>query len=132
MPIEERRRIALHQHASATWGEEVADTLFELITPAGHELATRQDLERFSEQVDRRFERLDRRFEAFEVHVDERFARIDDRLDGFESRVGQRLAELGERFERRIADAVTTQTRTLVLSQLGALVVIAALAFGLR
>ncbi len=35
-------------------------------------------------------------------------------------------------FERRISDAVTTQTRTLVFSQLGALVVIAALAFALR
>lgn len=103
MPIEARRRMALHHHASATWGEKVADTLLKLITPAGHELATKADLERLSEQLDRS-----------------------------EARVGQRLAELGERFERRIADAVTAQTRTLVLSQLGAIVAIAALAFGLR
>lgn len=39
---------------------------------------------------------------------------------------------LSATFERRIADAVTSQTRTLVLSQLTALVAIAALAFGLR
>ena len=39
---------------------------------------------------------------------------------------------LGGLFERRISEAVTTQTRTLVLSQLAALVAIAALAFGLR
>lgn len=114
MPIEERRRLALHQHATTTWNEEVADTLLELVTPAGHELATRQDLDRLQERFDRRFERL------------------EDRMQGFESRIARSLHELGERFERRIADAVTTQTRTLVLSQLGALVVIAALAFGLR
>lgn len=114
MPIEDRRRLALHQHASATWNEEVADTLLELVTPAGHELATKQDLDRLEQRVDRRFERL------------------ESRLEAFESRVGGSLHELGERFERRIADAVTTQTRTLVFSQLGALVVIAALAFGLR
>ena len=35
-------------------------------------------------------------------------------------------------FERRISEAITTQTRTLVFSQLGALVVIAAVAFGLQ
>lgn len=143
MPIEERRRLALHQHASATWGEEVADTLMELVTPAGHELATKQDLDRFEARVDRRFERLEERLGAFEVRVDDRLAafehRMDDRFegfehrfDGFEARIRGHLHELGERFERRIADAVTTQTRTLVLSQLGALVVIAALAFGLR
>lgn len=107
MPIEERRRIALHRHVSAAWGEEAADTLFELVTPAGEDLATRQHVDRLSDQMDRRFEQL------------------DSRLEQLESR-------LGERFERRIADAVTAQTRTLVFSQLGALVAIAALALGLR
>jgi hypothetical protein len=34
--------------------------------------------------------------------------------------------------DRRIADAVALQTRTLVISQVVALVVIAGLAFGLR
>lgn len=74
--------------------------MFELIAPAGHELATKQDLARG-------------------------FGRLEHRLEQLEMRIG-------ERFERRIADAVTTQTRTLVLSQLAALVAIAALAFGLR
>lgn len=125
MPVEERQRIALHHRIVAAWGEEAADTLFELIAPAGHELATRQDLERGFERIDHRFavmeERIDHRFEALEERIDHRFTALD-----------ARFAALGERFERRIADAVTTQTRTLVLSQLAALVVIAGLAFGLR
>jgi hypothetical protein len=39
---------------------------------------------------------------------------------------------LSATFERRFSAAVTTQTRTLVFSQLGAVVVIAGLAFGLQ
>ena len=132
MPIEERRRLALHQHASATWNEEVADTLMELVTPSGHEVATKQDLDRLEERLDRRFERMEARFEALESRVADRLEGFEHRFEGFEARILGHIHELGERFERRIADAVTTQTRTLVFSQLGALVVIAALAFGLR
>jgi hypothetical protein len=50
---------------------------------------------------------------------------LDHRLEAMEHR-------LSATFERRISDAITSQTRVLVFSQLGALVVIAALAFGLR
>lgn len=136
MPVEERQRIALHHRIVAAWGEEAADTLFELIAPAGHELATRQDLERGFERIDHRFavmeERIDHRFEAMEDRIDHRFAAFQEGIDHRFTALDARFAALGERFERRIADAVITQTRTLVLSQLAALVVIAGLAFGLR
>jgi hypothetical protein len=118
MPVEERRRVALHRQVSATWGEEAAETLFDLITPAGHELATRRDVASLEA-------RMDERFAAAQARTDGRFDVIEERLGALEHRL---LAA----FERRIADAVTTQTRTLVLSQLGALVVIAGLALGLR
>lgn len=55
--------------------------------------------------------------------------RLEEKLGGRMEGMEHRLTAT---FERRINDAVTMQTRTLVLSQLGALVVIAALAFGLR
>jgi hypothetical protein len=48
-------------------------------------------------------------------------------VSGSEAKVKAGLA-----VDRRIADAVSLQTRTLVISQLVALVVIASLAFGLR
>jgi hypothetical protein len=96
MPVDERRRLALRAHIAESWGEEAAQTLFELVTPPGQELATRQDVR--------------------ELH---------HHIEGAEQRITATV-------ERRITDAITTQTRTLVFSQLGALVTIAALAFGLR
>lgn len=111
MPVEERRRVALHRLIAAAWGEEAADTLFELVAPSGQDLATRQDLASLER-------RLDARFEAMDERADARVEKLEHRLTAT--------------FERRMADAVTAQTRTLVFSQLGALVAIAALAFGLR
>jgi hypothetical protein len=164
MAVEERRRIALHRAASGTWGEEVADTLVELVAPSGHELATRADLEAFEHRMDERltvmdarwdarFAAMDDRLTAMDARLDARFAAMDDRLAAMDARWDERLTAMDERitamderwdikleslghrltatFERGIADAITSQTRTLVLSQLAALVVIAALAFGL-
>jgi hypothetical protein len=123
------RRIALHRAAAGTWGEEVADTLVELVAPSGHELATRADLGDFERRMDERFAAMDARWDA-------RFDAMDERLTAMDERWDVRLESLGHRlsatFERGIADAVTSQTKTLVLSQLAALVVIAGLAFGLR
>jgi hypothetical protein len=107
MPVEERRRAALRQQVTATWGEEAAETLFELMTPAGHELATRQDVA------------------VLQQSMDHRFAVMGERLEAMEHRIVGAV-------ERRVADSVTLQTRTLVVSQLGAVVVIAGLGFGLR
>jgi hypothetical protein len=129
MTVEERRRIALHRAAAGTWGEEVADTLVELVAPSGHELATRADVAgldaRWEARVAAMEERWDLRLAAMEERVDARFEAMDHRLESMEHR-------LTATFERRIADAITSQTRTLVFSQLAALIVIAGLAFGLR
>lgn len=158
MAVEERRRIALHRAAADTWGEEVADTLVELVAPSGHELATRADIDQVLAAMDARFaatdariaamdERWDARIVAMEERWDTRLATMEERWDArfvaLEERWDARAAESEARmdsmehrltatFERRIAEAVSMQTRTLVWSQLGALVVIAALAFGLR
>ncbi|MBS3941829.1 MAG: hypothetical protein KG028_12800 [Actinobacteria bacterium] len=125
MPVEEQRRVALHNQIAAAWGEEAAQTLFDLLTPAGHEVATRADLDAGFASVDARFAAVDARFDALEQRMDDGFARADERLESAVNRISAT-------FERRISDAVNTQTRTLVWSQLAALVTIAALAFGLR
>jgi crotonobetainyl-CoA:carnitine CoA-transferase CaiB-like acyl-CoA transferase len=151
MTVEERRRIALHRAAAGTWGEEVADTLVELVAPSGHELATRADVQGFERRMDERFATMDARWEerfatmdarweerfaTMDARWEERFAATDERLTAMDERWDIRLESLEHRltatFERRIADAITSQTRTLVFSQLAALVVIAGLAFGLR
>ncbi len=103
--------------------------------------------------LDARFVAIDERFAAMDarfVAIDERFAAMDarfdamdaqlatfgERIDGYGHGIDAKLESVVDRitasFERRISDAVTSQTRTLVFSQLGALVVVAALAFGLR
>jgi hypothetical protein len=162
MAVEERRRIALHRAAAASWGEEVADTLVDLVAPSGHELATRADIqgilaamEAMDTRWDERFaaaeQRWDERFVAWEQRWDERFVaweqRWDERFVAWEQRWDERSASEEQRheaglaglehrlttaFERGIREAVTTQTMTLVISQLVAVVVIAGLAFGLR
>jgi hypothetical protein len=128
MTVEQRHRIALHRAAAGTWGEEVADTLVELVAPSGQELATRADIGAVRADVDaldRKVDRLTTSFEARFTSVEARFESLDHRLESMEHR-------LVATFERRIADAITSQTRTLVFSQLAALIVIAGLAFGLR
>lgn len=122
MPVEERRRLAFRRIVAESWGEEAADTLFEMVAPAGQDPATRQDVEAL-----RRDTRAE--FDEFRRWVDARFDRLEERIDSRAETTEQRLTAV---FERRIADAVTAQTRTLVYSQLGALVTVAALAFGLR
>lgn len=79
---------------------------------------------------ERRVEQLEERMERFE----ERMERLEGRMERLEERLhGVELAliDLRATFERRIADAVNTQTRTLVFSQLGALLAMAAIAFGI-
>jgi hypothetical protein len=143
MSIDERRRLALHRAAAGTWGEEVADTLAELVGPSGDEVATKDDVGHLGHRMDG----LEHRMDTMEQRWDERITsleqRWDDRIVALDRRWDDRIAAQNERigamehritatFERRIADAITTQTRTLVFSQLSAVVVIAALAFGLR
>ncbi len=151
MAVEERRRIALHRAAAASWGEEVADTLVDLVAPSGHELATRADIQGILAALEAMDARWDERLASAEQRWDERFGsaeqrwaeqsasaerRWDERSASAEQRLEAGLEGLEHRltaaFERGIREAVTTQTMTLVISQLIAVVVIAGLAFGLR
>ena len=157
MPVQESDRSALLRAAAQSWGEEAADTLSELLPPSGDRPATQRDIEGvltamnamdarltaelrgLREATDARFDAMDARFDAMEGRfgaMDAQLATFGERLDGYGHGIDAKLESVVDRitasFERRISDAVTTQTRTLVFSQLGALVVIAALAFGLR
>ena len=118
MAIDESDRRALLRAAAQSWGQEAADTLSHLLPPSGDRPATGRDIEGVLAAIDA----LD--------------TRLSSRIDVLEERFDLKLESSGDRitaaFERRISDAVTTQTRTLVFSQLGALVVLAALVLGLQ
>lgn len=108
MAVEEHRRIALHRAAAASWGEENADTLVDLVTPAGHEMATKADIK------------------AVLVTLNSMDERWEERLDAMNDRWATQLEATEHRltatFERGLREAVTTQTRVLVISVLVAVV----------
>ena len=107
MAVDERRRVELFERLSAALGQEAATTLSELLPPRGGDVATTDDVT----------------YVVTEMRSES--AQIRSEMEAMEHR-------LVTVFERRISQAVTAQTRTLVVSQLAALVAIAALAFGLR
>jgi len=118
MAVEESDRSALLRAAAQSWGEEAADTLSELLPPSRDRPATGRDIDGVLAAMNAMDARFEARFDAVDAQLDAKLESVVDRITAS--------------FERRISDAVTTQTRTLVFSQLGLIVVIAALAFGLR
>jgi predicted nuclease with TOPRIM domain len=149
MPTEERDRSALLRAAADSWGEEVAATLSELLPPSGARPATRTDIDGVLTAMDAMDGRLEGRMDGLEGRMDGlegRMDRLEGRMDGVEERLGgveREVRGLRERIdgivdrvnadaERRFTDLVTAQTRSLMLSLFGTVVVIAALAFGLR
>ena len=106
MPVEERRRAQLRDAATASLGEEAANTLMELVTPAGQDPATRADVQGVLTALDAMDQRWEQRSEAMEHR-------------------------LTATFERGLREAITAQTRALVVSLLVSVVAIAGLAFGL-
>ncbi len=101
------------------------------------------------DQVDGRLDRVEGRLDRVEGRLDRvegRLDRVEGRLGGVEEGVAglrgdvQTLAEridgivhlVSADAERRFTDLVTSQTRSLMLSLFGTVIVIAALAFGLR
>jgi hypothetical protein len=106
MAVEERRRIALHRAAAASWGEEVADTLVELVAPSGHELATRADIRGVLDAMAAMDERWDERVAALEARWDERVAaleaRWDERIVALEARWDERFVALEARWDERL------------------------------
>ena len=120
--------MALHRAIAEAWGQEIADTVFELFAPSGHEIATRADIEMILEAIEAMDHRWQEQLAASE-------ARWQERQEASETRWSTQLEAVEHRltaaFERGLRDAIITQTRTLVFSQLGAVVVIAGLAFGI-
>ncbi len=128
MPVEDHRRAALRRAAAATLGEEAADTLMALVTPAGQDPATRADVHGVLAAVDTLDERLTGQLAALDERLTGQLAALDERWEHRSEAVEHRLTAA---FERGIRAAITAQTRALVVSLLVSVVAIAGLAFGL-
>jgi hypothetical protein len=110
----------------------------EMMPPVGWaDVATKRDLDALEQRIDLRFEAMDHKFEAMDHRfeaMDHRFEAMDHKFDAkFEAMNHQLEAtkhELVALFRGELLTAVTTQTRTLVLANLGAVLSTAILAFG--
>lgn len=153
MPVDDSRRDAMLRAAAASWGEEAARTLAEHLEPHGERLANQADVRavmasidamddriesefvRMEERIDGRFVRMEERIDDRFARVDGQFVRVDERMAELEARIDLKLStvssDLSTTFERGIRSAVSQQTRTLVFSQLGALVVLSGIVIGM-
>lgn len=106
MVLDERARHELFQRLGEVLGLEAAETLMEMLPPVGWaDVATKRDLDALEQRMDLRFESLENKLLAA--------------------------------FRGELLTAVTAQTavfsahtRTLVLANVGAVVSVAAIAFG--
>jgi hypothetical protein len=90
-------------------GAESAETLMEMMPPVGWaDVATKRDLDALEERMNLRFEIVDQRFEALERKF-------------LAALRGELLAQ---------SNVITAQTRTLLLANVGTVVSLAAVAFG--
>jgi hypothetical protein len=102
MALDERARHELFLRLEQVLGPQAAETLMELMPPVGWaDVATKRDLDALEERMDLRFEALEHKL-----------------LAGFR---GELLAQ---------SNAITGQMRTLVAANIGSVLSIAALAFG--
>jgi hypothetical protein len=129
MAVDERRRSELFERLAATLGPDQATTMFELLPPAGTDVATRADLDALGARLERRFEAIDSRFEA----IDSRFSTVDDRFDQLERRMDEQHEllrhELTAVFRGELVTAIAGQTRAVVTASVAtALSVTAAVA----
>ena len=92
----------------------------ELLPPVGWaDVATRRDLVALEERMNLHFDLMDQRFEARFGMVDQRFEALEHKLlAGFR---GELLAQ---------SNAINAQMKTLIFANVGTVVSMAALAFG--
>ena len=81
MAISEEVRHRIYESFRASFGDEVANGMMEMLPPVGWaDVATKHDLAALEERLDLRF-----------ALVDARFAQMDQRFDLVEARMGERL-----------------------------------------
>jgi uncharacterized protein (DUF3084 family) len=149
MAVDERRRSHPYERLAASVGEEAAATMFELLPPAGTQLATDARLDRLQADIDHRFAATDARIDQLRADMDHRFAAVDARFDRVDERfeeVDRRFQEVDHRFDRldarmeaiatdvaglrgELTNAVAGQTRALLLGVITTVVGIGALTF---
>ena len=107
--------------ATASFGEDVAAILMELLVPAGDHPATRRDLDAHIVRMDDRFEafgtRMDERMTAFETRMDDRMTAFEHRVDAkIDAKIDALRDDLTAVFRAELVTAVSGQTRPVIVS----------------
>ena len=121
--VTDAQRRGLYDGLEEMLGSDRAETLMELMPPVGWaDVATKRDLDALEERMHLRFELVDQRFDL----VDRRFEMLEQRFETSEHKLMAAFrAELLAQ-----SNVITTQTRTLVMVNIGAMLTLATLAFG--
>ena len=120
MAVDERRRSELFRAASEAFGEEPAATMFELLPPAGVDVATKDDIDQLGQRLDGRIARLGQRLDGRIDGLEQRIDGLGQRVDGLEQRLDARIDGLEQRLdgridglEQRVDDRFEAQNREL-------------------
>jgi hypothetical protein len=138
MVLDEGARHELFLRLEQALGAESAATLMEMLPPVGWaDVATKHDLDALEQRMELRFVATKRDLDALEQRMELRFDAVDHGFDALDHRFEAMEHKLLAAFRGELLGAVTAQTnvfaaqtRTLVLANLGAVLSMAALAFG--
>lgn len=83
--------------------------------------ATKGDVERQGNRLDGRLDSVERRIDGVEQRIDSVEQRLDAKIDAVEARLSARIDLLDESVGRRIAEAISTQSRWIIASLFGGL-----------
>ena len=138
MVLDERARHELFLRLEAVLGPESAETLMEMMPPVGWaDVATKRDLDALEERMNLRFDLVEQRFDLVEQRfdlVEQRFGMVDGRFEGMEQRFETLEQKLLAAFRAELlaqSNVITAQTRTLLLANVGTVLSLATLAFGI-
>ncbi|MHA1732593.1 MAG: hypothetical protein ACTSU5_11670 [Promethearchaeota archaeon] len=70
-----------------------------IITALSGVVATRDDIKELIAEMDKRFEAVDRRFEALQKEMDRRFEAVDRRFEALQKEMDRRFEAVDRRFE---------------------------------
>jgi chromosome segregation ATPase len=149
MTVDETRRIELYEQLSVLVGAEATRTLFELLPPAGRDVATSDDVDHLARDLraemtqlrsDLRGEMTGLRGEMTELRGE--MTELRGEMTGSRGELRGELKAMTERIDglrhellgalhQEISRALVVQTRTTVFAMVTALAAIAALALGL-
>jgi hypothetical protein len=122
MAVEERRRAELFERLEQSIGPQATDTLFAMLPPAGHTVATTADLDRFGGDLRAEMAALsaELRGEMSELRAELRgeMATLSSDLRG--EMAGMR-GELLAAFRHELGAAFAHQNRTMLLGLVGTL-----------